>query len=78
MRLIDKDELVERLHNRAFLDGDDRAICLSEIEKCSRVGYEQFEVDAMLKEAEFWRKKCESYEHTILTLAVKLAEREGV
>lgn len=78
MRLIDANALVEAVHNKAFKDGDDRAIILSLIEAQPRMGYEPFEIEGALKDADFWRKKCQDYEHTILVLAVKLAEREGV
>ena len=76
--LIDKDVLIKELHDTAFHNGDDREICYSVIERQSRAGYEVFEGDAIMKEAEYWRKKCQDYEHTILVLAIKLAEREGV
>lgn len=33
MRLIDADELIEKLHGTAFKDGDDRSIVLSVIDK---------------------------------------------
>ncbi len=45
MRLIDANALVEAVHNRAFKDGDDRAIFLSLIEAQPRMGYEPFEME---------------------------------
>lgn len=81
--LIDKDRLIKDLHETAFKDGDDREICYKVIERqipefVMDESYETTWLKQMQKETEYWRKKCEDYEHTILIIAVKLAEREGV
>ena len=75
MKLIDAGALVEAIHNRAFKDGDDRAIILAMIEAQPRRGYEAFEMEDALKSADYWRKKCDIYERTIIALAVKNAEK---
>lgn len=72
MKQIDAGMLIERLHNTAFKDGDDRSIILNVIDSLPMVGYEEFEYNKMLEEINYWRNKCERYESTIINMAVRM------
>ena len=75
-RLIDTDELLERLHNMDFREEDDR--CIAELVIASIPTYERdsSEYLKMSNEIKYWRNKCEQYESTIIKLSVRLMERE--
>ena len=48
------------------------------IDRQPRTGYEDREVNEMMKEIDYWRKHCDLLESTIIKLAIKYMEREGV
>lgn len=79
-RLIDADELIEKLHGRAFKDGDDRSIVCEIIKKMPTEPepYSSDEVSNMLNEIDYWRKHCDLLERTVIKLAIRYMEREGV
>ena len=77
MRLIDADALGKAVTGTT-MSQEQRTLFMALIAKQPRVGYEENEVSTMLKEIEYWRKLCDRYEHAILIMAVRGAEREGV
>lgn len=77
MRLIDADALKESI-NGTTMSAEQRNLFNALIDKQQRTGYEKKEVSTMLEEIDYWRKHCDLLESTILKLAIKYMEREGV
>lgn len=77
MRLIDADALKEAV-NGTTMSAEQRNLFKALIDKQPRNGYEEKEVSQMMKEIDYWRKHCELLESTIIKLAIKYMEREGV
>lgn len=75
-RLIDTEELLERLHNIDFREEDDR--CITELVIASIPTFEKDDrnYNKMINEINYWMNKCEQYESTIIKLSVRLMERE--
>ena len=77
MRLIDA-ELLEKKVNERTMSQEQRVLFHALIAECPRTGYEEKEGSQMMKEIDYWRKHCELLESTIIKLAIKYMEREGV
>ena len=77
MRLIDADALKDAI-NGTTMSHEQRELFHALIDKQDRVGYEESEVDKMLNEIDYWRKVCDKYEHSLIVMAVKLTERDGI
>lgn len=77
MRLIDADALKEAV-NGTTMSAEQRNLFNALIDKQQRTGYEEYEVSPMMKEIDYWRKHCDLLESTVIKLAVKYMEREGV
>ena len=71
MRLIDSDELIKKLHETAFKDGDDRSIILNIIEKMPTK--DEIETEKMCEEwkahIEYLRRQNDSMKGEIKALA---------
>lgn len=71
MRLIDSDELIKKLHETAFKDGDDRSIILNIIEKMPIK--DEIETEKMCEELkahiEYLRRQNDSMKGEIKALA---------
>jgi len=71
MRLIDSDELIKKLHETAFKDGDDRSIILNIIEKTPIK--DEIETEKMCEELkahiEYLRRQNDSMKGEIKALA---------
>lgn len=78
MRLIDADKLEAELRKTKFLDENDKVIVCSVIENALREGYEEDVVNKMQNEIDHWRRHCDLLESTIIKLAIRYMEREGV
>lgn len=78
MRLIDADKLEAELRKTKFLDENDKVIVCSVIENALREGYEEDVVNKMQNEIDYWRRHCDLLESTIIKLAIRYMEREGV
>lgn len=77
MRLIDADALKEAVAGTT-MPPEQRNVFNALIDRQPRTGYEETEVSEMLKEIEYWRKHCDLLENTIIKLAIRYMEREGV
>lgn len=77
MRLIDADALKEAVTGTT-MSPEQRNVFNALIDRQPRTGYEETEVSEMLKEIEYWRKHCDLLENTIIKLAIRYMEREGV
>ena len=75
MRLIDGDALKEAV-NGTTMSAEQRNLFNALIDKQPRTGYEPDEVRKMLNEIDFWRKRCDLLESTIIKLAVRYMERD--
>lgn len=79
--LIHANELIGRLHDTTFKDGDDRSIVYNIIQNIPVVDASpndkvSKDMNKMLAELEWWRRKCDKYESTIVKMAVLLMERK--
>ena len=77
MRLIDADALKEAVVSTT-MSSEQRDLFNALIDRQPRTGYEETEVSKMLNEIDYWRKHCNLLESTIIKLAIKYMEREGV
>lgn len=77
MRLIDADKLKEAVVGTT-MSSEQRALFNALIDRQPRTGYEETEVSEMMKEIDYWRKHCDLLENTVIKLAVRYMEREGV
>lgn len=77
MRLIDADALKDAIVGTT-MPSEQRDLFNLLIDRQPRTGYEETEVSEMLKEIEYWRKHCDLLENTIIKLAIRYMEREGV
>lgn len=77
MRLIDADALIESVTGTT-MSAEQRNLFNALIDRQPRIGYEEEEVRKMLNEIDYWRKHCDRLESTIIKLAIKYMEREGV
>lgn len=77
MRLIDADALIEAV-TCTTMSAEQRNLFNALIDRQPRTGYEEEEVGKMLNEIDYWRKHCDLLESTIIKLAIKYMEREGV
>lgn len=77
MRLIDADMLKAAVIGTT-MSAEQRNLFDALIDKQPRAGYEEEEVGKMLNEIDYWRKHCDLLESTIIKLAIKYMEREGV
>lgn len=77
MRLIDADALKEAV-NGTTMSVEQRDLFNALIDRQPRTGYEETEVNTMLNEIDYWRKHCDLLERTIIKLAVRYMERDGV
>lgn len=67
MRLIDSDELIKKLHETAFKDGDDRSIILNVIEKMPIK--DEIECEELKAHIEYLRRQNDSMKGEIKALA---------
>ena len=79
--LIHANDLMARLHNTAFKDGDDRSIVYNIIQNIPAVDAcpndkVSSDMNKILAELDYWQKKCEEYESTIVKMAVLLMQRK--
>ena len=79
--LIHANELIGILHNTEYKDGDDRSIVYNIIQNIPAVDAcpndkVSKDMNMMLAELDYWQKKCEKYESTIVKMAVLLMERK--
>jgi len=77
MRLIDADELKKSIDGTT-MSAEQRNLFNALIDKQPRTGYEEEEVGKMLNEIDYWRRHCDLLESTIIKLAVRYMERDGV
>lgn len=77
MRLIDADALKEAV-NGTTMSVEQRDLFNALIDRQPRTGYEETEVNTMLNEIDYWRKHCDLLERTIIKLAIKYMECEGL
>lgn len=77
MRLIDADALGKAV-TETTMSQEQRNMFNALIDRQPRTGYEEEEVGKMLSEIDYWRKHCDLLESTVLKLAIKYMEREGV
>ena len=77
MRQIDADELKKSVGGTT-MSAEQRNLFNALIDRQPRTGYEDREVNEMMKEIDYWRKHCDLLESTIIKLAIKYMEREGV
>lgn len=77
MRLIDADELKKAVDGTT-MSAEQRKLFNALIDKQPRTGYEEEEVSKMLNEIDYWRRHCDLLESTIIKLAIRYMEREGV
>ena len=77
MRLIDAAKLKEAVVGTT-MSSEQRALFNALIDRQPRTGYEETEVSEMMKEIDYWRKHCDLLENTVIKLAVRYMEREGV
>lgn len=77
MRLIDADALKDAVVGTT-MSAEQRNLFNALIDRQPRTGYEEEEVSKMLEEIDFWRKHCGLLESTVIKLAIKYMEREGV
>lgn len=77
MRLIDADALKDAVVGTT-MSAEQRNLFNALIDRQPRTGYEEEEVSKMLEEIDFWRKHCDLLESTVIKLAIKYMEREGV
>lgn len=77
MRLIDADTLKEAVKGTT-MSVEQRDLFSALIDRQPRTGYEETEVNTMLNEIDYWRKHCDLLERTIIKLAVRYMERDGV
>ena len=75
MRLINADALKEAV-NGTTMSAEQRNLFNVLIDKQPRTGYEPDEARKMLNEIDFWRKRCDLLESTIIKLAVRYMERD--
>lgn len=76
-RLINA-ELLEKKVDERTMSQEQRTMFHAIIAECPRTGYEEDEVSKMLNEIDYWRKHCDLLESTIIKLAIRYMEREGV
>lgn len=76
-RLIDADTLKEAVKGTT-MSVEQRDLFNALIDRQPRTGYEETEVNTMLNEIDYWRKHCDLLENTIIKLAVRYMERDGV
>ena len=69
MALIDKDELIKQIHGTSFVEGDDRSIVLSVIERMPK------KEATNVSELFCLEEKCERYENAIVKMAVMLMKK---
>ena len=77
MRLINA-ELLEKKVDERTMSQEQRVMFHALIAEFPRTGYEEDEVSKMLNEIDYWRKHCDLLERTIIKLAVRYMERDGV
>ena len=77
VRLIDADALKEAV-NGTTMSVEQRDLFNALIDRQPRTGYEETEVSKMLNEIDYWRKHCDVLESTIIKLAIRYMERDGV
>lgn len=77
MRLIDADELKKSIDGTT-MSAEQRNLFDALIDKQPRAGYEEEEVGKMLNEIDYWRRHCDLLESTVIKLAVRYIERDGV
>lgn len=77
MRLIDADALKKAV-NGTTMSVEQRDLFNALIDKQPRTGYEEEEVSKMLNEIDYWRRHCDLLERTVIKLAVRYMERDGV
>lgn len=77
MKLIDADALKEAV-NGTTMSAEQRNLFNVLIDKQPSTGYEEDEVSKMMNEIDWWRKHCDLLESTIIKLAIRYMEREGV
>lgn len=77
MRLIDADELKKSIAGTT-MSLEQRNLFNALIDRQPSTGYNETEVGKMMNEIDYWRKHCELLESTIIKLAIKYMEREGV
>ena len=77
MRLIDADTLKEAV-NGTTMSSEQRNLFNALIDRQPRTGYEEDEVSKMLNEIDWWRKHCDLLESTVIKLAVRYMERDGL
>lgn len=77
MRLIDADTLKKAV-NGTTMSAEQRNLFNALIDRQPRTGYEETEVSKMLNEIDYWRKHCDLLESTIIKLAVRYMERDGL
>lgn len=77
MRLIDADTLKEAVKGTT-MSVEQRDLFNALIDRQPRTGYEETEVNTMLNEIDYWRKHCDMLERTIIKLAIKYMECEGL
>lgn len=76
-RLIDADALKEAVDGTT-MSAEQRNLFNALIDRQPRTGYEEEEVSKMLNEIDYWRRHCDLLESTIIKLAIRYMEREGV
>ena len=77
MRLIDA-ELLEKKVDERTMSQEQRVLFHALIAECPRTWYEVDEGNKMLNEIDWWRKHCELLESTIIKLAVRYMECDGL
>lgn len=77
MRTIDANALKEAV-NTTTMTAEQRNLFNALIDRQSTTGYEKDEVSKMKAEIDHWRQRNELLESTIIKLAIRYMEREGV
>ena len=77
MRLIDADALKKSVDGTT-MSAEQRNLFNALIDKQPRTGYEEEEVSKMLNEIDYWRRHCDLLESTVIKLAVRYMERDGL